>query len=48
MFSQVAILVIALFLFVMGLRAGDYLSVGLGVMIGGFAAHTLYRLKTGK
>jgi hypothetical protein len=48
MFSQVAIILLGLFLVVIGLRQGDYLNVGLGLMIAGFAATTLYRLRSGK
>ena len=47
MFSQVAIVILAIFLLAMGVREGDFVSVGLGVLIGSFAAHTLYKLKTG-
>lgn len=47
MFSQTAIVVIGLFLIVMGIREGDFLSVGLGALVGTLAAHTLYKLKSG-
>ncbi len=48
MFSQIAIVIIGLFLVVNGIRNGDYLNISLGVLVGVFAATTLYRLKTGK
>lgn len=48
MLSQVAIVIIGLFLLVMGIRDGDYLNVGLGVMVAAFAGTTLYKLKTGQ
>ena len=48
MFSQIAIVVLGLFLIVMGFREGDYLNVGVGALVGAFAAVTLYKLKTGK
>ena len=48
MFSQAAIILIGLFLIVMGLRESDYLNIGLGLMVAGFAATTLYRLRSGK
>lgn len=48
MFSQLAIVVLALFLVAMGLREGDYLNVALGALVGTFAATTLYKLTTGK
>jgi hypothetical protein len=48
MFSQIAIVIMGLFLVANGIRYGDYLSVGLGVLVGVFAATTLYKLKTGK
>jgi hypothetical protein len=47
-FSQVAIVIIGLFLLVMGIRDGDYVNIGLGVMVAGFAGTTLYKLKTGR
>ncbi len=48
MFSQVAIVLIGLFLVASGLAQGDYLNVGLGLMVAGFAATTLYKLRSGK
>ena len=48
MFSQIAIVLIGLFLVVMGLNKGDYLNVGLGLMVAGFAATTLFKLRSGK
>lgn len=48
MFSQMAIIFLALFLIVMGFREGDYLNVGVGALVGVFAVSTLYKLKTGK
>lgn len=47
-FSQLAIIILAVFLVGMGLREGDYLNVGLGILVGAFAANTLHKLKTGK
>ena len=48
LFSQLAIIVLAVFLVAIGLGEGDYLNVGLGILVGAFAANTLYKLKTGK
>lgn len=48
MFSQIAIVLLGMFLIATGLREGDYLNVGVGVLVGAFAAVTLYKLKTGK
>ena len=48
MFSQIAIVIIGLFLILMGVRDGDYINVGLGVMVAAFAGTTLYKLKIGK
>ena len=48
MFSQIAIVLLGLFLIAMGIREGDYLNVGIGALVGAFAAITLYRLRTGK
>ncbi len=48
MFVQIGIIALAMFLVVMGLREGDYLNVGLGLLVGAFAASTIYRLKTGR
>ena len=48
MLTQIAIIVMGLFLVVSGLTSGDYLSAGLGALIAAFAASTLYKLKTGK
>lgn len=48
MFSQIAIILLGLFLIVMGFREGDYLNVGVGALVGIFAASTLYKLKAGK
>ncbi len=47
MFLQIAIVILGLFLVVMGFREGDFLNVGLGALVGVFAAHTLYKLKNG-
>ena len=47
MFSQLAIVVLSIFLIAMGLREGDYLNVGIGILVGAFATVTLYKLKTG-
>lgn len=48
MFSQIAIVVLGLFLVVNGLTSGNYADVGIGVLVAGFSASTLYKLKTGK
>ena len=48
MFSQVAIIVLGVFLVAMGLRDGNYLNIGVGVLVAVFAASTLYKLKSGK
>lgn len=48
MFSQIAIVILSLFLITMGLREGDYLNVGIGTLVGAFAIITLYKLKTGR
>ncbi len=48
MFSQIAIVIMGLFLVVIGFREADYLSVGLGILITAFAGSTLYKLKAGK
>jgi hypothetical protein len=48
MFSQIAIVLLGLFLIVMGFREGDYLNVGVGTLVGVFAVSTLYKLKAGK
>ena len=48
MFSQIAIIFLALFLIVMGFRESDYLNVGVGALVGVFAVSKLYKLKTGK
>ncbi len=48
MFSQAAIVVIGLFLVIVGLGKGDYLNLGLGLMVAAFAASTLYKLRSGK
>ena len=48
MFSQIALVIIRLFLVVNGIRNGDYMSISLGVLVSDFAASTLYKLKTGK
>ena len=48
MFSQLAIVIVGLFLVVNGIRTGDYLNIGFGVLVTVFAATTLYKLKAGK
>ncbi len=48
MFSQIAIVLVGVFLVAIGFREGDYLNVGLGILIVAFAGSTLYKLKTGK
>ena len=48
MFSQIAIVVLGVFLVAMGLRDGNYLNIGVGVLVAVFAASTLYKLKSGK
>ena len=46
MFSQVAIVVLGIFLVAMGLRDGNYLNVGVGILVAAFAISTLYKLKS--
>ena len=48
MFSQIAIVLLGLFLIAIGVQEGDYLNAGIGALVGVFAAVTLYKLKTGK
>ena len=48
MFAQIAIVLLGLFLIAIGLREGDYLSAGIGALVGAFAIITLYKLRTGK
>lgn len=48
MFSQIAIVILGLFLVVVGIRDGDYMSVGVGILVGFFAVTTLHKLKSGK
>jgi hypothetical protein len=48
MFSQVAIVVLGIFLVAMGLRDVNYLNVGVGILVAAFAISTLYKLKSGK
>ena len=48
MFSQVAIVVLGVFLVAMGLRDDNYLNVGVGILVAAFAISTLYKLKSGK
>jgi hypothetical protein len=47
-FSQIAIVLLGLFLIAMGFREGDYINVGSGILVAAFAASTLYKLKYGK
>ena len=47
MFSQIAIIVLGLFLVVIGLQDGNLVTAGLGALVGMFAAHTIYKLKSG-
>ncbi len=48
MYSQIGILVMGLYLIVDGLPDGEYVHVGIGLIVGVYAATTLYKLKTGK
>ncbi len=48
MFSQVAIILIGLFLATAGFIEADYLNVGLGLMVATFAGTTLHILRSGK
>jgi hypothetical protein len=48
MFTQVAIVALGVFLIIRGTVSGDYVAIGLGVLIAAFAASTLYKLKTGR
>lgn len=47
MFSQVAIIVLGLFLLVVGIQEGNLVTAGLGALVAAFAAHTIYKLKSG-
>ncbi len=48
MFSQIGILVMGLYLVVDGMLDGQYVHAGIGLLVGVYAATTLYKLKTGK
>jgi len=48
MYSQVGIIIMGLYLIVDGLLDSQYLHAGIGLLVGAFAATTLYKLKTGK
>jgi hypothetical protein len=48
MYSQIGILVMGLYLIVDGMLDGQYLNAGIGLLVGVYAATTLYKLKTGK
>ena len=45
MFSQIAIVGLGLFLVVLGIWDGDYVNVGVGILVGFFAVKTLLKLK---
>jgi len=47
MFSQIAIVGLGLFLIVIGILDGDYMNVGVGILVGFFAVTTLLKLKGG-
>lgn len=48
MFTQVAIIVLGVFLIIRGATSGDFIAIGLGVLVAAFASSTLYKLKTGR
>ena len=48
MFSQIAIVILGLFLIVVGIWNGDYTNIGVGILVGFFAVTTLHKLKSGK
>ena len=48
LFSQIAIVILGLFLVVMGFIEVNPLTGGLGALVAIFAGHTLYKLTTGK
>ena len=48
MFSQIGLLVMGLYLLVDGLLDAQYVHAGIGLIVGAYAATTLYKLKTGK
>ena len=48
MSSQIAIVVLGLFLVVVGIWDGDYMNVGVGILVGFFAVTTQHKLKSGK
>lgn len=48
LFSQIAIIILGLFLVVMGFLEVNPLTGGLGALVAIFAAYTLYKLMTGK
>lgn len=48
MFSQLGLILMGLFLVVEGIKDGDYLHLGIGLLVAVLAASTLYKLKTGK
>ena len=48
MYSQIGLLVMGLYLLFDGLPDAEYVHAGIGLVVAGFAATTLYKLKTGK
>lgn len=48
MFSQVAIVILGLFLVAVGIWDGDYMNVGVGILVGFFSVTTLHKLRSGK
>jgi len=48
LFSQIAIIILGLFLVVTGFLDVNPLTGGLGALVAIFAGHTLYKLMTGK
>ena len=48
MFSQLGLLVMGLYLLVDGLLDTEYVHAGIGLVVGVYAATTLYNLKAGK
>ena len=48
MFTQIGLLVMGLYLLVDGLLEAGYVHAGIGLLVAGYAATTLYKLKAGK
>ena len=48
MFTQIGLLVMGLYLLVDGLLEAGYVHAGIGLLVAGYGATTLYKLKAGK